>query len=73
MYVHTQPRNNTGITGVFKIIEGQFPAFQRFHSSKIVLETVESCFSTLNYFENAISNPFCQTVQMRVYILYVYV
>jgi hypothetical protein len=32
-----------------KIIEGQFQAFQRFSSSKLVLKTVESCFVALNY------------------------
>ncbi len=39
-------------TGIFKIIESQFPAFQRFSSSKLVLKTVESRFSALRYFEN---------------------
>jgi hypothetical protein len=34
------------------IIEGQFQVFQRFSSSKLVLKTVESCFSALNYYEN---------------------
>jgi hypothetical protein len=34
------------------IIEGQFQAFQRFSSSKLVLKTVESCFAAPNYYEN---------------------
>ncbi len=40
-------------TGVFKITEGRFPAFQRFSNSKLVLKSVESRFPALNYFENA--------------------
>jgi hypothetical protein len=34
------------------IIEGQFQVFQRFSSSKLVLRTVESRFTALNYYEN---------------------
>jgi hypothetical protein len=34
------------------IIEGQFQAFQRFSSSKLVLKAVESRFTALNYYEN---------------------
>ncbi len=34
------------------IIEGQFQVFQRVFSSQVVLETVESCFVALNYYEN---------------------
>ena len=37
---------------VLIIIESQFPAFQRFSSSKLVLRTVESCFVALNDYEN---------------------
>jgi hypothetical protein len=37
-------------TAVFKIIEGQFPAFQRVSSSKLVPETVESRFLFFNGF-----------------------
>ncbi len=36
-------------TGVFKTIQGQFPAFQRFSSSKPVLKTVESPFSDFQW------------------------
>jgi hypothetical protein len=36
---------------LFKVIDGQFPAFQ----SKLVLETVESCSPPLSYFETASS------------------
>jgi hypothetical protein len=43
--------------GVFKIIEGQFPDFQRFSSSKLVLKTVETPFPALNYFEDASTDP----------------
>jgi hypothetical protein len=39
-------------TAIPIIIEGQFQAFQRFSSSKLVLKTVESCFVALNYYEN---------------------
>jgi hypothetical protein len=39
-------------TAILRIIEGQFQASQRFSSSKLVLETVESCFTALNYYEN---------------------
>jgi hypothetical protein len=45
-------------TGVFKIIEGQFHAFQRGASSKLVLKTVESCLPSLNYFGNATGDVF---------------
>jgi hypothetical protein len=34
------------------IIEGQSQAFQRFSSSKLVLNVVESCFEPLNHCEN---------------------
>jgi hypothetical protein len=40
-------------TGVFKIIEGPFHAFQRFANSKLRVKTVEIRFPALNYFENA--------------------
>jgi hypothetical protein len=53
-YTTTFLRMGTHIlTGVCKIIEGQFPAFQLFPSSNLVLETVESLFQALNYFANA--------------------
>jgi hypothetical protein len=39
-------------TAIPIIIEGQFQAFQRFSSSKLVLKTVESCFVALNYYGN---------------------
>ena len=39
-------------TAFLIILEGQFQVFQRFSSSKLVLETVESCFMALNYHEN---------------------
>ena len=39
-------------TAILTIIEGQFQAFQRFCSSKLVLKAVESCFTALNYYEN---------------------
>ncbi len=67
-HTHTQCRFSTeqGQKGVLKllqavgveytaipiIIEGQFQAFQRFSSSKLVLKTVESCFAALNYYGN---------------------
>jgi hypothetical protein len=37
------------------IIEGQFQVIQRFSSSKLALETVESGFAALNYYENGSS------------------
>jgi hypothetical protein len=37
-------------TAILIIIEGQFQAFQLYSSSKLVLETVESCFTALNYY-----------------------
>jgi hypothetical protein len=45
-YKHTKD------TAILIIIKGQFQVFQRFSSSKLVLETVESCFVALNYYEN---------------------
>ena len=42
-------------TAIPIIIEGQFQVFQRFSSSKLVLETVESCFVALNYYEKGSS------------------
>ncbi len=39
-------------TAIPIIIEGQFQGFQRFSSSKLVLQTVESCFAALNYSGN---------------------
>jgi hypothetical protein len=42
-------------TAILIIMEGQFQAFQRFASSKLVLKTVESCFAALNYYENGSS------------------
>jgi hypothetical protein len=34
-------------TAILIIIEGQFQAFQRLSISKLVLQTVESCFAAL--------------------------
>ncbi len=45
-------------TAILILIEGQLQAFQRFSRSKLVLKTVESCFVTLNYYEND-SMRFC--------------
>ncbi len=45
-HTHTNP------TAILIIIEGQFQIFQRLSSSKLVLKTVESCFTVLNYYEN---------------------
>ncbi len=39
-------------TAIPIIIEGRFQVFQRFSSSKLVLKTVESCFTALNYCGN---------------------
>jgi hypothetical protein len=39
-------------TAILMIIEGQLQAFQRFSISELVLKTVESCFASLNYYEN---------------------
>ncbi len=39
-------------TAILTITEGQFQVFQRFTSSKLVLQTVESCFAALKYYEN---------------------
>ncbi len=38
------------------IIEGQFQAFQRLSSSKLLLQTVESCFAALNSYKNGSSD-----------------
>ncbi len=45
-------------TAILIIIEGQFQAFQRFSSSKLVLKAVESCFVALNYHENDSTSDF---------------
>ncbi len=37
------------------IIEGQLQVFQQFSSSKLVLKTVESCYTPLNYYKNGSS------------------
>jgi hypothetical protein len=39
-------------TAILIISEGQFQVLQRFSSSKLVLKTVETCFTTFNYYEN---------------------
>ncbi len=39
-------------TAILIIIEGQFQVFRRFSSSKLVLKSVGSRFTTLNYYEN---------------------
>jgi hypothetical protein len=52
---HRAQRNSecdAGSTAIPIIIEGQLQDFQRFSSSKLVLQTVESCFVALNYYEN---------------------
>jgi hypothetical protein len=45
-------RHSSYNTAIPIIIEGQFQVFQRFSSSKLVLEAVESCFVALNYYGN---------------------
>jgi hypothetical protein len=45
-------KNTLGGTAILIVIEGQFHAFQRFSSSKLVLKTVESRLAALNYYEN---------------------
>jgi hypothetical protein len=49
-------------TAIPIIIEGQFQAFQRFSSSKLVLAAVESCFRALNYYENGSNQAPCHTM-----------
>ncbi len=49
-------------TAILIIIEGQFQAFQRVSSSKLVLKTVESCFVALNYYENGSTHTFMHSV-----------
>ncbi len=46
-----------GCTFIPIIIEGLFQVFHQFPSSKLVLQTVESCFVALNYYENGSSEP----------------
>jgi hypothetical protein len=48
-------RNGSDDTAIPIIIEGWFQVFQRFSSSKLVLQTVESCFVALNYYGNGSS------------------
>jgi hypothetical protein len=44
-------------TAISIIIEGQFfQIFQRFSSSKLILNTVESRFTALNHYENGSMN-----------------
>ncbi len=45
-------RHSLSFTAILIIFEGQFQAFQRFPSTKLVLKTVESRFAALNYYEN---------------------
>ncbi len=40
-------------TAILIIIEGQLQVFQQFSSSKLVIKTVESCYTALNYYENS--------------------
>ncbi len=54
-------------TAIPIIIEGQFQVFQRFSSSKLVLQTVESCFVTLNYSGNG-STSTCIYKSIHTYI-----
>ncbi len=46
-------------SAILIIIEGQFQVFQRFSGSKLVLNTVESRFAALNYYEIGSTQPFC--------------
>jgi hypothetical protein len=56
-------------TAILTIIEGQFQVFQRFSSSKLILQTVESCFGALNYHENAGSD----SITMCHEYIYIYI
>ncbi len=62
-------------TAIPIIIEGRFQVFQRFSSSKLVLKTIESCFTGLNYYDIGSSVEFviqrvCVYVCMCVCIIY---
>ncbi len=57
------------------IIEDQFQVFQRFSSSKLVLQTVESCFVALTYYGNG-SRSLHQVGRATVFsciLVYVYI
>jgi hypothetical protein len=60
----THIRFSSANTAILIIIEGQLQAFQRFPSSKLVLQTVGSRFVTLNYYENG-SKTTCTHAQAR--------
>ena len=50
---------------ILTIIEGQFQVFQRFPSSKLELEAVESCFGALSYYEIAVLQIYHQKPMLR--------
>ncbi len=60
---------NKNLTAIPIITGGQFQAFQRFSSGKLVLKAVESCFVALNYYGNGSIMLLLSLCMWNLYIL----
>jgi hypothetical protein len=51
-------------SAILMLIEGRLQAFQRLSSSKLVLKTVQNCFTALHYYENG-SPAVCTIISLN--------